>query len=130
MNEQIHSLYGTSNEPGISEEVANIRRWAEYDDSFPTLKVPHAERTLAQHLECWSIRDLTWRRLVFLGVRDVNARLKACAARLGCGSDDKPSAETLAYLHHLLMVTYWDVWQERGPETTAYAAAHGFPVMR
>lgn len=114
----------------ITDHVAELHGWAEYEATFPTLSVPYRERTLAQHLECWSIRDLTWRRLVFLGVRDMGDRLRACAARLGCEPDDKPSDELLAYLQTLMRVTYDEVWQERGPETKAYAEAHGFPVLR
>lgn len=102
------------NEPGITDYVRELRKWGEYKEAFPTLRVPYSERTLAQHLECWSIcEDPNWRRLVFLGVHDIDARLLADAALFGVGPDDLPDAEVLRYLRSRLHAVYLDMWQMR-----------------
>lgn len=110
-----NSLYGTSTEPGISEHVAKLRRWDEYRDRFPVLRVPYAERTLDQHLEERGINDLNWRRIMRLGVHDLYPRVLAVAARFGVQPDDIPDAEILGYLDRFVLEFYHDTHRDRYP---------------
>lgn len=120
-----------ANEPGISDYVRDLRKWGEYRESFPTLRVPYEERTLAQHLECLSIEDLNWQRLVLLGVHDTSAQLLVEVGFFyGVGPDDKPDAEARRYLSERLRAMYVETHHERGPEVEAFARVVGLPLAR
>lgn len=99
----------------ITEYVAEARRWGEYRDRYPVLKVPDAERTLEQHLEERGINDLNWRRIMRLGVHDLYPRTLALAARLGVQPDEIPSAGVLAYIDRFVREFYQDTHRERYP---------------
>ncbi|GAA3020170.1 hypothetical protein [Microbacterium dextranolyticum] len=101
------------NEPGITEQMRRARERWNYESIYPSMQVPHDQRTLRDTLTAMSIDRPEWRKLVFLGVSDTYEELVAVAQFFhGVGPDDHPSDEVTQHLELHLHGKYNAAWRE------------------